>query len=347
MKTIETVLTKLYESKKPNVKDLVTLLSLNDPRERKVLLNFADQVRKQFMSEGVLLRGIIEFSNYCRNTCYYCGLNKNNTQIERYKMTKEEILESVAILCSYKIKTVILQSGEESDLDALWLADIIKSIKSKYDVAVTLSVGERSYDEYKVWRESGADRYLLKIETSNEVIYKSLHPSMSFKNRVDCIKHLKRLGYQTGSGNIIGLKGQTYRVIADDILFFKKMELDMIGIGPFIPHPFTELANEKKGDPDITLKTIALTRIITKNTHIPATTALGSMEKDFRADALKAGANVMMVNFTPQQYRKKYEIYPGKKCIDEPVGKCSDCIENMAKSIGRTVDYSVGGSKKL
>jgi biotin synthase len=346
MKTIESILTKLYEARVPNVKDIVSLLSIDSPRERMALFNFADQIRKQYMGDEVLLRGIIEFSNYCGNTCFYCGLNKNNSKIKRYRLTKEEILSSVESLISYKIKTVILQSGEDSNLDSLWLCDVIKTIKSRYDTAVTLSVGEKSYGDYKMWKEAGADRYLLKIETSNETLYKILHPDMSFSNRIECLKNLKKLGYEVGSGNIIGLKGQTLKIIADDILFFKKKNFDMIGIGPFIPHSVTELAEEKKGDADLTLKVIALTRIIMKNSHLPATTALGSMEQDYRRDALKAGANVLMVNFTPSPYRSQYELYPGKRCIDEPQGVCAGCAEKIADSIGRVVEYRRGDSLK-
>jgi biotin synthase len=213
-------------------------------------------------------------------------------------------------------------------------------------MAVTLSVGERARQDYKLWSQKGADRYLLKIETTDKVLYESLHPGMSFDNRINCLRDLKDLGYQTGSGIIIGLKGQTFVSIARDILFFKDWDLDMIGIGPFIPHQATELGGELPGSAELTIKTVALTRIVTKNALLPATTALGSLGKDFRVDALKAGANVLMPNFTPLRYRKLYEIYPGKKCIDEPVGACPSCMETLARSIGRRIDYSKGDSFK-
>jgi biotin synthase len=237
---------------------------------------------------------------------------------------------------------VVLQSGEESGLDAHWLKDIISEIKLRFDSAITLSVGERRQKDYKIWKEAGADRYLLKIETSDKRLYQSLHPGMSFKERVNCLRGLKKLGYQVGSGNIIGLKGQTLATIAEDILFFKNEEFDMLGIGPFIPHPMTPLSAEVKGDLKLTLKTVALTRIVTRYAHLPATTALGSLKDDYRAQALCAGANVLMPNFTPQPYRRLYEIYPGKRCIDEPSGSCGSCMELMAASIGRTIDYSRG-----
>ena len=194
-----------------------------------------------------------------------------------------------------------------------------------------------------MWRKSGADRYLLKIETSDKKLYEPLHPGMSYDNRVQCLENLRSLGYEVGSGNIIGLRGQETSSIAEDIVYFAKNKFEMIGIGPFIPHHNTELCGIKPGDVQMTLKAVALTRIVTKYTNIPATSALGSIEiMDNRIEGLKAGANVLMPNFTPQPYRKLYEIYPNKKCIDEPVGSCAFCMESMAKGINRHIDYSRG-----
>jgi biotin synthase len=241
---------------------------------------------------------------------------------------------------------VVLQSGETAGLDPGWFAQTIRDIKKRFDISVTLSVGEKNRDAYKLWKEAGADRYLLKIETTDDKLYERMHPGMSFENRVRCLGDLRELGYQTGSGNIIGLPGQTLESIARDILFFKEHDFDMIGIGPFIPHPGTELGEKHKGTVDLALKTVALTRIVTKNAHLPATTALGSLGKDHRVDGLKAGANVLMPNFTPAPYRKLYEIYPDKRCLDEPVGACAFCVEGMARSIGRCVDYGKGNSIK-
>jgi biotin synthase len=339
---IKELLKKIYESLKPLAEDIEYLLSLNDKRQLRLIFDFADQVRKEACGEGILLRGIVEFSNHCGNSCYYCGLNKNNSQLPRYRMSSPEILESVQQISSSGIKTVVLQSGEDPSLDTHWLVELIKEIKLKTDIAITLSVGEKKRDDYKAWKEAGADRYLLKIETTNKALYESLHPGMSFENRLNCLKELKDLGYQVGSGNIIGLKGQTNKTIAEDILFFKQGKFDMIGVGPFIPHQMTPLATQESGNPELTLKTVALTRIVTRRAHLPATTALGSLGDDHRARALQAGANVLMPNFTPQPYRKFYEIYPGKRCLDEPVGACGSCMEAMAASIGRKIDYSRG-----
>jgi biotin synthase len=261
-------------------------------------------------------------------------------------MDKNELFRAVEYLASCNIKTVVLQSGDGKWLDTLWLKEVIENIKSRFDMAITLSVGERSADDYRIWRQAGADRYLLKIETSDEDLYSSMHPKMDFKQRLACLGVLQNLGYQVGSGNIIGLPGQTLKTIARDIIFFKQGDFDMIGIGPFIPHQDTEFSGKQKGDARLCLKAIALTRIVTKNTHIPATTALGSLDKDYRLEGLKCGANVLMPNFTPQPFRKLYEIYPQKRCVNEPVGSCSFCMDGIVKDLGRFIDYSKAGSLK-
>jgi len=340
------LLNKVYTDGLPEAEDLKKVLSLSGREELDELFSFADSVRKKFCGDGIVLRGIIEFSNFCARECFYCGLNKNNRKLERYRMHEDELFKAVEYLVSCNIKTVVLQSGEEAGLDVLWLRDVILRIKSTFDIAVTLSVGERNAEDYRIWRQAGADRYLLKIETSDETLYSAMHPQMNFNHRLGCLKVLKELDYQVGSGSIIGLPGQTLETIAQDIIFFKRSDLDMIGIGPFIPHQHTRFSGEQKGGAGLCLKTIALTRIVTKNAHIPATTALGSLDKDYRLDGLKCGANVLMPNFTPQPYRKLYEIYPQKRCVDEPVGACNFCMDGMAKGLGRFIDYSKADSLK-
>lgn len=310
------VLEKVYASEIPDRNDIEYLLALQDQKETEELFDFADEVRRKFVGDGILLRGIVEFSNYCRNTCSYCGLNKFNKKLQRYRLTKDEIIASIEDIVSDGIKTVVLQSGEEDDLSALWLKELIERVKASFGIAVTLSVGERSFEDYQMWKKAGADRYLLKIETSDKTNYQSLHPEMNLENRLSCLRDLKRLGYQTGSGCIVGLKGQTVETLANDILFFAAEEIDMIGIGPFIPHQSTLLGSEKKGDLKMVLKVLAVTRIITKNTHLPATTATGSLgDGDGRMLALKAGANVLMPNYTPLEYKKLYEIMMTEKLI--------------------------------
>ena len=343
---LNALLDKIYKSELPDPKDLELVLSLENQVELDKLFSFANSVRKEFCGDGILLRGIIEFSNFCEQECFYCGLNKNNRKLSRYRMSQEELLKSAEYLASCNIKTVVLQSGEDQAQDVLWLRDVILEIKSRFDIAVTLSVGQRSANDYRVWRQAGADRYLLKIETSDEDLYSSMHPQMDFKQRLNCLDVLAKLGYQVGSGNIIGLPGQRLETIAQDIIFFKQGNFDMIGIGPFIPHQDTRFCAQAKGQALLTLKTIALTRIVTRDAHLPATTALGSLDQDYRVEGLKCGANVLMPNFTPQPYRKLYQIYPGKRCIDEPVGTCNFCMDGMAKDINRFIDYAKGDSLK-
>lgn len=313
------------------------ILSIEDEGQLQKLFDRADAVRKQYAGDAIILRGLVEFSNHCGRHCYYCGLNAANKSLERYRLTDEEILESAAKIASDSIKTIVLQSGEDPALDPQRLAAIIREIKTRHGIAVTLSVGERPREDYALWKKAGADRYLLKIETTDKGLYDSLHSGMSFENRLRCLRDLKELGYETGSGIMVGLPGQTPRSIANDILFFKEWGFDMVGIGPFIPHGKTQLAGTQPGDVNLVLKTLALTRIVMKKVNLPATTALGSIEKDYRADGLKAGANVLMPNYTPAKYKRLYEIYPNKRCISEATGACAPCMGSLAESIGRTI----------
>ena len=346
-KTLKSVLNRLYETDVPLKEDIIHALSIEDKAHKEELFAFADDVREKHVGNGILLRGIVEFSNYCDNACAYCGLNRNNVHLNRYTLTDTQILKAIEQIANADIRTVVLQSGEEAKLDAYWLTGIIREIKNRFDMAITLSLGEKTYEDYALWKQSGADRYLLKIETSNRELYNKLHPQMSLDNRMRCLKDLMMLGYQTGSGCIIGLPGQTPGDIADDILFFAGENFDMLGIGPLIPHPQTPLNNSEPGNINMVLKTVAVTRIITKNTHLPATTAVGSVNgNDYRQEALMAGANVLMPNFTPLPYRQLYEIYPGKRCITENPGACNSCMDLMAKTIGRYVEYSRGDSLK-
>ncbi len=343
---IKGLLTKVYNCGLPSEDDLAYLLGVDDRQGLACIFDFDDNVRKCFAGEGILLRGIIEFSNHCFRQCFYCGLNAGNLKLARYRLSQEEILASVKTLAQSGIKTVVLQSGEDKEVTSAWISQLIRRIKADFDIAVTLSLGERTQGEYEKWFACGADRYLLKIETSDKKLYSSIHRRMNFNNRLKCLKILRRLGYQVGSGSIIGIPGQGLRHIARDIIFFKSEGFDMLGIGPFIPASNTEFADKQAADVRLVLKTLALTRIVTKNTHLPATTALGSLGRDYRPEGLKAGANVLMPNFTPLAYRKLYSIYPGKRCLTELPGTCNHCMERMAASVGRSIDYARGDSLK-
>ena len=321
-------------------KEIIEILKNDNSK----ILSFADEIRKKYVGDEVHLRGLIEFSNICRCQCKYCGLRSPNNKIERYRISPDEIIKYAKIAKDMGYKTIVLQSGEDEYYTKDILCNIIEQIK-ELDIALTLSIGEKSYEEYKAFKDAGADRYLIRIETTDRKLYKKMHPNMDFDNRFRCLKDLKRLGYEVGTGCLVGLPGQTLESLADDIYFFKKFDADMIGIGPFIAHPNTPLKDNDNGNFKLALKVMALTRIILKDINIPATTAMETLNPNGRIIALKSGANVVMPNITTTEYRKKYEIYPNKICINENPSQCRSCIENKIKSIGRTVSNGYGFRK--
>jgi biotin synthase len=344
---IQRLLEKISEAALPERQDIESVLSIEDSLSLQGVFSFADSLRAETKGRAILLRAIIEFSNVCRNRCAYCGISKNNPGLPRYRLSREEIMESVSRLHAFGIGTVILQSGEDPCLDGAWLASVIQEIKSRFGLIVTLSVGERSFKEYALWRGAGADRYLLKIETTDEALYRSLHPAMSFTRRMRLISELRSLGYETGSGNIAGLPGQTLGMIARDILFFKKMHLEMVGINSFIPHPDTPLAYHRPGSSLMALKIIALTRILLKEANIPATTALAHIGgSDARKDALMAGANVLMLNFTPEKYKPYYTLYPYVLRASGSVAGYKDFLAETAQACGRSIAYAEKASRE-
>lgn len=316
---------------------------LKDDTKNDWLFNLADKIRKDNVGDEVHLRGLIEFSNICKCSCKYCGLRSPNKEIKRYRILKDEIIEYVKNAVNLGYKTIVLQSGEDEYFTTEKMVEIIKAIK-KFDVALTLSIGERSFEDYKAFKQAGADRYLIRIETTDKELYKKLHPNMDFNNRIRCLQDLKTLGYEVGTGCLVGLPQQTIESLADDILFFKEIGADMVGIGPFIPHPNTPLKDEKTGSFTLALKVMALTRILLPDINIPATTAMETLNPNGRILALQSGANVVMPNVTSTEYRAKYEIYPNKICINDNPDKCRGCIEGKIKSIGRTISTDYGFS---
>ncbi len=325
--------------------DIIYLLSLSDKEDIAELFHKADSVRKEFCGDEVHLRGIIEFSNYCEQDCIYCGLRKSNIQLERYRISPNEIIETAARIFSAGIKTVVLQSGEDFYYTKDDITKIIRSIKASCDVAITLSLGERSFNEYEEWKSAGADRYLLKHETANKKLYSALHSHQELEERLSHLRYLKSIGYQAGSGNIIGLPGQTIQDIADDILLCKELDCDMCSFSPFIPSPETPMKNIPPADLNLTLKTMAVARIVLKDVHIPATTALSTLSPDGRRLGLKAGANVIMPNFTPDRYKDKYQIYANKKTYD-PIKYVAE-LKQMIFSMGLKISSTKGHSLKL
>ena len=306
------------------------------------LFKKADKIRKLYCGDRVFIRGIIEFSNYCCRSCLYCGLRQENKKLLRYRMTPRQIIRLARQIIEQGVKTIVLQSGDDFGFSQRILSDIILNIKSANpEVAITLSLGERSFDDYRAFRDAGADRYLLKHETANPRLYERLHPGQSLKKRIETLEYLKKLGYQVGAGNIVGLAGQTLEDLVDDILFMKKLDVDMAGIGPFIPQKDTPLSNQPPGKLDLTLKVLALTRIITKNTHLPSTTALATLDpQDGQFLGLKAGCNVLMPDFTPECYRKDYTIY------DDKVRVSLDRAEELIFKAGRLISRDRGDSLK-
>jgi biotin synthase len=342
------LLDKCLKSGDLSMDEIVYLLKLDNDADIDRLLKTADQVRKACCGDAVEIRALVEFSNICARNCNYCGLRSSNTKVTRYRMEPDEIVDLAVNLSGKGLKTIVLQSGEDPYYTGEMIADIVRRIKSSMDnMAVTLCVGERPYEDYKLWKEAGADRYLLRHETASRELYKQLHPDSDFDNRMRCITWLRELGYQVGVGCMVGSPGQTIEHMADDIEFMRDFQPDMAGIGPFIPHPDTPYANEPAGTLEMTLKMVALARIVTRNTLLPATTAIGSIEEMGREMALEAGADVVMPNYTPLKYREKYEIYPNKRCITEDPEQCHSCMRLRIQAIGRTVSTTAGHSRKI
>ena len=335
----DSILNRAIQTHTLSKEEIVRLLSLKNATP---LFAAADGVRRHFVGDGVYLRALIEFSNYCKNNCLYCGIRAGNTHVQRYRLTPEQIIQTARQAAGYGYKTIVLQSGEDVWFDTDKLCEIIREIK-KLDVAVTLSIGEKLREEYAAYRKAGADRYLLRIETTDKGLYEKLDPSMSWDNRRRCLQDLKELGYEVGSGSLVGLPGQTVESLADDLLFFQQLPVDMAGIGPFIPHPQTPLAAEKPdGHFDLALKMMAVMRLLLPDINIPATTAMETLHPQGRLLALQAGANVVMPNTTDTEFRPLYELYPGKICLGDSAEKCRGCVENKIQSIGRFVAHAKG-----
>lgn len=306
----------------------------------------ADTVRQKYVGDEVHLRGLIEFSNICSRTCRYCGLRGENSKLRRYRLEPETIIEFAKRAAEYGYKTLVLQSGEDAYYTIDKMQYIIRQIK-ELGVALTLSIGEKTTKEYKAYKEAGADRYLLRIETTDRELYQKMHPGMSLDNRLRCLEDIKSLGYEVGTGSLIGLPGQTLASIAEDILFFKKIDADMIGIGPFIPNQDTPLALAKGGTFEMARRVVAIVRLLLPDANIPATTAMETLNKEGRIIGLKSGANVVMPNVTEGEYRKLYALYPGKICINDTPLHCRGCITGKITGIGRKIGDGLGGRKKV
>ena len=308
----------------------------DDPQVDALLAEEAVRIRKEVYGTDVYTRGLIEFTNYCKNDCYYCGIRRSNPNAKRYRLTEEEILACCENGYELGFRTFVLQGGEDPYFNDDRMVDIVRKIRAGYpDCAITLSIGEKSYESYKRFREAGADRYLLRHETANDVHYRKLHPEeMRLEARKQCLYDLKTLGYQVGAGFMVGSPEQTAETLADDLVFLKELDPQMVGIGPFIPHHDTKFAKEEAGSVDLTLKLLSVLRLLLPKVLLPATTALGTLDPLGREKGLSAGANVVMPNLSPVENRKQYELYDNKICTGDEAAKCKNCLSARVRSAG-------------
>ena len=338
--------------------DIIRLLSITDSSEQEELVRKAYSIKEKTIGRNVYLRGLIEFSNRCQKNCLYCGIRNGNSKVIRYSLDDDEILEVTDFAVNNQFTGIVLQSGEQNNADfTKRITGLITRIKeaTNPEFRITLSLGEQSFNTYKAWFDAGAQRYLLRIETSNEALYKRVHPNNemhSFKTRLHCLETIQKIGYQTGTGVMIGLPFQTIENLAGDLLFLKQMNIDMVGMGPFLEHADTPLfqfqdsllpLNERF---NLSLRMIAVLRIMMPDINIVATTALQSIAPMGREQGLKAGANVLMPNLTPGKYRGYYLLYENKPCIDEDADECLDCLANRVKMVGEEIRYSEFGDSK-
>lgn len=338
---------KLYKDNYLTQEEIIHLLNNINDEEKEILFGYAHRARVYKYGRKVFMRGLIEFSNYCKQNCLYCGIRVGNTKVWRYRLSEEEILACCSEGYSLGYRTFVLQSGEDPWYTPEVLSKLIKNIKKSYpDAAVTLSIGERDFRTYEKLYQAGADRFLLRHETASRELYEKFHPGMDYDNRIKCLNNLRQIGFQVGAGFMVGLPGQTSFHLSEDLMFIKKFQPDMVGIGPFIPHSQTPLKGMKGGTVEDTLVLVALTRLLVPDALIPATTAMGSLHPKGRELALEAGANVVMPNLTPVKVRNKYELYENKICLGDEPGHCRYCIEMRIRSVGLEIDLSRGDSLK-
>lgn len=344
---VKEIIDKLYRENDASFEELLFILDNLTDNDKEYLIKKAHDTRMKTYGDTVYMRGLIEFTNICKRNCVYCGIRRDNRNVERYRLTLEDILECVDIGDRLGYKTYVLQGGEDDYFTDERMVEIIKEIKKKYPSnAITLSLGERSYESYKKMYEAGADRYLLRHETATKELYESLHPGASFEERRECLKVLKEIGYQVGAGFMVGLPNQTNKDLVNDLRFVKEFEPHMCGIGPFIPHKDTSLKNEKAGTVEKTTTILALVRLLLPNVLLPSTTALGSIDPLGREKGIKAGGNVVMPNLSPTSVREKYSLYDGKICTGDEAAECRKCIEARINKAGFRVEVTRGDNIK-
>lgn len=328
--------------------ELAEIITGHTPETDEYLFAKARAVREKIYGKDVYMRGLIEFTNYCKNDCLYCGIRRSAKNAERYRLTEEQILDCCETGYGLGFRTFVLQGGEDGFYTDDKIVSIVSDIKAKFpDCAVTLSIGEKSRESYEKFRKAGADRYLLRHETANSEHYGKLHPKeLSLENRMRCLSDLKELGFQTGCGFMVGSPYQTAENLAEDLLYIHRLQPHMVGIGPFIPHHDTPFAEEKQGSLETTLLMLGLTRLIVPNVLLPATTALGTIHPKGREMGILAGANVVMPNLSPQDVRKKYLLYDNKICTGDEAAECIACLGRRMESIGYSLVSARGDFKE-
>lgn len=342
--------------------DLIQLLSAQSSEEIEEIRAAAESVLLRECGDSVYFRGLIEFSNICRCDCCYCGIRKSNASVKRYMLDKEDVLSAAKWCADKGYGSIVLQSGERTDAQFIdYTVDVLRKIKENTrsgelpeGLGITLCVGEQTFETYRRFFEAGAHRYLLRIETSSPVLFSAIHPSVqTLTSRVNCLKMLKEIGYQIGTGVMIGLPGQTVEDLADDILFFREINTDMIGMGPYIAHSQTPMCNsylmsleQREAAFLLSLKMIAAVRLALKDVNIAATTALQALRNDGREQGLRFGANVIMPQLTPIEVKKDYLLYEGKPCLDESADQCGTCLAYRVESASRRIEFNKWGDSR-
>ena len=341
---IKSTINKVKQSRNISLQQLKLLLETNDDESIRFMREEAVKVCQKTYGNQVFIRGLIEFTNFCKNDCYYCGIRRSNSHADRYRLTKEQMLDCCANGYELGFRTFVLQGGEDGYFTDDKICDLVSVIKEKYpDCAVTLSIGEKSKESYKRYFDAGADRYLLRHETADEAHYKKLHPEeMSLSHRKQCLWDLKEIGYQVGCGFMVGSPGQTVETLYEDLQFIRELQPHMVGIGPFISQKDTPFADKASGTMEQTLKVLAIIRLIQPHVLLPATTALGTIHPKGRELGILSGANVVMPNLSPVNVREKYKLYDNKICTGDEAAECRYCMENRMKSIGYEVAVSRG-----
>ncbi|OEU73634.1 MAG: [FeFe] hydrogenase H-cluster radical SAM maturase HydE [Desulfuromonadales bacterium C00003107] len=345
----------------PDKQSILRWLLSDDPLEIAELWRLADMTRQRYVGEEVHLRGLVEVSNRCERNCLYCGIRADNRQLQRYLMLSDEIIACAHKAVEVGFGTLVLQAGEDSAIEGQWLADIIRQVKEETDLAITLSLGERPDADYQLWHAAGADRYLLRFETGNRELFDRIHPPLpgQSSDRLAILARLREIGFEVGSGVMVGIPGQSYESLASDIDRFRSLDLDMIGVGPYIPHPDTPLAKignrwdlppgeQVVNSVDLGYRVIALARLVCPQANIPSTTALATLDGPVgREHGLRRGANIVMPNLTPQKYRRMYEIYPAKAASSEDAEQSCAAALHQIRALGRTVGTGRGDSPNL